>query len=605
MHQKDCPSGKKSNPGDASISLKARMRQLLDEQLLQTVFQPIVDMRTGEVAGHEVLTRPATESGLENAEELFSSSESTGSEWELEALARRLAIEAAADWPAGSLLFMNSSPGVLADPRFVQQIVRELQGSQGVVPSRIVLEITERCRDSEFANLPHSVEALRRSGFHIAIDDVGAGTSGLNRIMSLRPDWLKLDRELVDQIDRDKVRQHMVRFLVHFARLSGINVIAEGIERLEELDMLIELGVGYGQGYLLGRPGAPVKNIERQLAHRIRTRAQTSKDTVRQDLRGTSVRSLAREARIVDSTTTVGEAATSMLHDLRQPGLVIVDGERFAGWCDRDAILRAASDGRSVLPISFLVGSKRTTIDASMPLVEALELAGGRDDHSIGSPLVVLDDARIVGVISVADLLQAAAEACRSTQFRNVSLTGLPGRVRTDLHLREMLDHARPGRCYDVGFVDLRGFATYNHAFGFEWGDQLIQKLVTQIRHSLLCDVDDAFIGHLGDDQFIVTAPGGVLEANLQSFITEFERSASMYTPATDTQETQPGVRVMILLAAVPTCREPQELYRARSQLRLMLDRGRGTSSASGLSQSIRLHATEACGELARLRVSA
>lgn len=578
------------NTNSLSLPVEAKLRHTLDRRLLRSVFQPIVDMRSGDVAGHEVLTRPLPGSGFDNAEELFSAAETAGMNWEIEACARQLAMQAAGSWRPGSLLFMNSSPEVISHPRFAQSILSDLRSIGKLTPTRLVLEITERCRDREFATLPESIETLRETGFQIAIDDVGAGTSGLNRIMTLRPGWLKLDRELVDGIDRDKIRQHMVRFLVYFGRMSAIRVIGEGIERQEELDTLIELGVGYGQGYLLGRPGEPVDRISSELARHIRLRSSKAAQVQAQAPERGPARVLARKAPITEATARVCDVATMLLHDLNHPGCIVVDGGHFAGWCDRDAVLRAASDGRASLPVSYLVGSNRAAVEASTPLVDALDLAASRTEHAVGSPLVVLDDDRVVGIIPVSELLKAASEACRNSQTRGASIVGVPGRVRTDLHLREMIESAPPERHYDVAFVDVRSFAEYNHRLGYELGDQLIQQLVGQIRSVLLRDIDEAFLGHVGDDQFIVVAPRGMLDANLDAFLTRFDEVCGLKLDpsASDAQYPRIGVRVMILERAVPVCRATQDIYRARGELRLLLDRVPAQVQNTGTSQVVR-----------------
>ncbi|KAA0216261.1 MAG: EAL domain-containing protein [Leptolyngbya sp. PLA3] len=582
-----------SNSNQGSMSAEARLRRTLDKRLLASVFQPIVDMRSGEVAGHEVLTRPLPDSGFQNADELFSAAETTGMNWEVEAVARQMAMQAAGNWRPGTLLFLNSSPEVIAHPRFAPQILNDLRAVGKLTPTRIVLEITERCRDREFETLPDSIDMLRETGFQIAIDDVGAGTSGLNRIMTLRPGWLKLDRELVDGIDQDKIRQHMVRFLVYFGRLSAIRVIGEGIERREELDTLIELGVGYGQGYLLGRPGEPVERISPELARHIRSRASKSIHVQDQVPERERARVLARHAPVTEATARVCEVATMLLHDLDHPGCIVVDGGCFVGWCDRDAVLRAASDGRASLAVSYLVGSNRAAVEASTPLADALDLAASRTENRVGSPLVVLDDDRVVGIIPISDLLKAASEACRSSQSRATSIAGVPGRVRTDLHLREMLESTLPDRHHDITFVDLRSFAEYNHRFGYELGDQLIQQLVGQIRSVLLRNIDEAFLGHVRDDQFIISSPHGMLDANLGAFLARFEERADLSTVRGEAGSEFPriGVRIMILERAVPACRATQEIYRARGLMRLMLDRAPTGLQSRGPSQVVRFDA--------------
>ncbi|MBX3323386.1 MAG: EAL domain-containing protein [Phycisphaeraceae bacterium] len=588
--------------------INAKLARTIDQRLVRTMFQPIVNMRSGQVGGYEVLTRPLPESGFANAEEMFSAAEMNPLNWDLECLSRQLAIEAASHWKPGTLLFMNCSPEVISNRLFTRQLTKELQSQQSLGPTRIVIEVTERCKDHEFDGLVGSIETLRGSGFHIAIDDVGAGTSGLNRIMSLRPGWLKLDRELIDHLDEDKVRQHLIRFLVHFGKLSSIKIIGEGIERIEELNTLIDLGVDYAQGYLLARPGEKDQDISEDLRAHIRYRAAMVSPRQVQNPDRATARTLKRSAPMVDASTRVSAVASSMLQNLRQPGIIITDGPRFAGWCDRDAILRAASDGRASLPISFLIGSSRTTVDATMGLVEALEHASARDDHSLASPLVVADGEDLIGIVTMGDLLQAAAGACRSIQFRHAPLTGLPGRVRTDQHLRDLLESPEPGLEHDVTFVDLRKFSKFNQTYGYELGDQVIQQLVLEIRTTLLESAADAFVGHLGDDQFLVSAPSNRMRHRIEEFIQQFERIVphplqSEPSDRTPSHET-PGVRLILIESAVPYCKDVSELYRARTELRAQLYAGGGTSCGRS-SQYIRANAAAHMKVLRSLKASA
>ncbi len=555
------------NPSDSSAS--DALAHTIKHRLISPVFQPIVDLQTGRIAGNEALCRPSKNSQFENAEQMFTAAEGNPLSWQLELLAREKALDAAAGWPAGVLLFLNSSPEVVSDSRFAPQISRQIRSAQGLHPSRVVLEITERCKEQEFEGLSKTLDLLRHSGFHIAIDDVGAGTSGLNRITSLKPGWLKLDRELIDHIDHDKVRQHLIRFLVYFAKLSSIRIIAEGIERVEELDTIIELGVHFGQGYLLARPGERDQGVAPAMVARIREKA-SQHSTTNNDA---TVRAgaLARNARIVAADRSIRSVAATVLHDVRQPGVIVTDGDTYAGWVDRDVVLRGASDGRADLAISFLIGAHTNPVDANMPVVEMLDLASTRPEHAMSSPIVVLEMDEILGVITMPDLLQAGASLCRATQIRQAPLTGLPGRVRTDLHLRELMSqHKAP---VDIAFIDIKGFAGFNQAVGYELGDELIQNLVGLIRSMLaLVDQDkSSFLGHLGDDQFIVTAPTGFLQKNVDLLVESFEHLQLL----DDDASSNIGIRVMMLTGVSGEYGSASDLFIARTELRASLDQHR------------------------------
>jgi EAL domain-containing protein (putative c-di-GMP-specific phosphodiesterase class I) len=120
---------------------------------------------------------------------------------------------------------------------------------------RIVLELTEHAPVDDYDALREEMASLRESGIRFAVDDVGAGFSSLRHVVSLRPEFIKLDIALTLGVERDTVRTALVSTMVSFADRAGTTVIAEGIETRAQLEILQELGVALGQGFLLGRPG--------------------------------------------------------------------------------------------------------------------------------------------------------------------------------------------------------------------------------------------------------------------------------------------------------------------------------------------------------------
>ncbi len=194
------------------------------------------------------------ESGFPDAGAMFDAADHVGGLWGLERLTREVVLAGAAGLPAGVLLFLNCTPAVFADRRFPGE-VRDAVEHAGLMSDRVVLEITERGRHPAGDVLSRQVSAARAMGFGVALDDVGAGESGLLRLISLRPNWIKLDRGLCHGVDADAIRRNLVSFLVGFARSSDVQIVAEGIERREELDTLASLGVRHAQGFFLGRPG--------------------------------------------------------------------------------------------------------------------------------------------------------------------------------------------------------------------------------------------------------------------------------------------------------------------------------------------------------------
>jgi len=236
-----------------------RLIATLNGRYVGAVFQPIVRALDGQVIGLEALSRPHGPSAFSHAGELFETADDLGLLWPLERLTRSTTLEAIAPWPEDVRLFLNCAPAVVMDDRFVADISLALSGCELLSAERVVLELTERSDSAILPGLPGRVRELRSRGFEIAIDDVGAGTSGLHMIASIRPDWIKIDRLLVTEIDRDSYRRDLLRSLARFAGDRGIRVVAEGVERPEELSVVLDLGIEFAQGFLLGRPEGRVE----------------------------------------------------------------------------------------------------------------------------------------------------------------------------------------------------------------------------------------------------------------------------------------------------------------------------------------------------------
>ena len=156
--------------------------------------------------------------------------------------------------PGDTLLFVNASPELVFDPSLVTL--------RSALPERLVIEITEQSAVDDYGEFKKLLARLDANPVRFAIDDTGAGYSSLRHVIELSPDFLKLDRTLVRDIDKDSRRHALVRALVAFAREVGTSVIAEGIETSAELAGLIAAGVPLGQGFLIGRPGPAWPSVD-------------------------------------------------------------------------------------------------------------------------------------------------------------------------------------------------------------------------------------------------------------------------------------------------------------------------------------------------------
>ena len=216
---------------------------VIGHRAFQPVFQPIVDLGLNTTVGYEALTRFTDGS---NPEVMFTEAVVAGLGAELETATLGPALAAAEALPGSAWLNLNVSPEFIIAGEPLRTLLRRSR-------RRLVLEVTEHTAIADYPAFRAAMDALGPK-VHLAVDDAGAGFASLRHILELRPAFVKLDRSLLAGLESDHARQAMIVGLRHFARATGCQLIAEGIETDHELAVLRDLDIRLGQGYLLGRP---------------------------------------------------------------------------------------------------------------------------------------------------------------------------------------------------------------------------------------------------------------------------------------------------------------------------------------------------------------
>jgi EAL domain-containing protein (putative c-di-GMP-specific phosphodiesterase class I) len=228
--------------------------QVLGDRAVRAVFQPIVELATGEIVAFEALARGPVGSALERPDVLFAQARAAGRLSELDWMCRGAALRGALDagLDGGVPLFVNVEPEALwSTPTGpMSSLLREASETLSVV-----VEITERALVRSPATLLHALSFVRGLGFGVAIDDVGAEVASLALMPFVRPDVIKLDLRLVQQ-QPDGPLAAIVGAVDAQAERTGAEVLAEGIETAAHLDTALAMGATLGQGWLFGRPGA-------------------------------------------------------------------------------------------------------------------------------------------------------------------------------------------------------------------------------------------------------------------------------------------------------------------------------------------------------------
>lgn len=223
-----------------------RLQDFLADPELDVALQPLVSLADQSIVGVEALAR--FRDGR-TPDQWFREAQACGLSKQLDMVAFETAAELLEVIPEGVHLSINAGPDLLLDPRLRRRLVQS-----GLPLHRLVVEVTEHARVTDYAALGHAVESLREHRVRFAIDDTGAGYASLNHVLQLRPDVIKLDRGLITGVESDPARRALVTALVLLALELGASVTGEGIETLGQLEALETLGVDHGQGYLLARP---------------------------------------------------------------------------------------------------------------------------------------------------------------------------------------------------------------------------------------------------------------------------------------------------------------------------------------------------------------
>jgi EAL domain-containing protein (putative c-di-GMP-specific phosphodiesterase class I) len=235
---------------------KETILEIIHNRQVWTAFQEINELGTRAIMGHEALSRGPRGTELEPPMVLFGVAARHGLQEELERTCRRQAF---VDWEffgAQGRLFVNTVPATIRDPSFLGRGVFDYLGPS-LSPRFVTLEITERQVIENLNLYREAMHSFTELGFSFAIDDLGAGYSGLETMATLGATYLKIDMGLVRDVHQKKVSQQVVKAILEMGTGVGATVIAEGIQTQEEASALMDLGVRYGQGYLYGRPHDP------------------------------------------------------------------------------------------------------------------------------------------------------------------------------------------------------------------------------------------------------------------------------------------------------------------------------------------------------------
>jgi diguanylate cyclase (GGDEF)-like protein len=492
------------------------IRTLLATGGLHTVFQPILDGASREAIGYEALTRGPVDHELNSPIALIAVAAKYGMSTELERACINSALRSYRQLRLKGRLFLNVLPQTLLDWQGFPEWLAEQLANVAIDPHDVVLELTEHGLSEDETQLAAAVAPLRALGCDIAIDDLGAGSSGLKTWSAIRPDYVKVDRYFVAGVEQDAVRSEILRSVVDMGRVTGCRIIAEGVENREQFAIALELGVDYLQGFLFGQPERVPKLDAVMLGS-----LETAKSGVNADCAGHLVLQIPG----VDATVQVSEVVERFRNEPSWTALAVLEDERPIGMVHRDDLLIFLSrplhpEVYNRKPISAVMNRAAVQIDARARLDQVSRLVTARTAGRPRDDFIVTRNGRYLGMGRTIDLLRhITAQQIQAAKQSN-PLTGLPGNREIQTHIAQWLAGRRS---FVACHLDLDNFKAFNDAYGYARGDQVLMHVAQVVTRAARPRVD--FVGHVGGDDFVFLMRSQDWSLRLTAIVEELEAS--------------------------------------------------------------------------------
>ncbi|WP_239649567.1 EAL domain-containing protein [Methylocucumis oryzae] len=353
-------------------ALRDEIVNIIEGERLTPIFQPIISLLHKDILGYEALIRGPSDSSLHSPYNLFSAAERHGLSTKLEFCCRKISIQYYSRLKLAKKLFINVSPSVLLQPDFKMGMTLKYLEQAGLDPKSVVIELTESQPTDNYPLMRDAVMHYRQMGFEIALDDLGAGYSGLRLWSELLPDYVKIDKHFIHGIHEDSVKYNFVRSIQSIASSLNCNIIAEGVETKEEFKTVESLGITHAQGYYFARPNAqPPERIDPALlvSNRISPLLVHSFNG-----HSPQTRSILKIVEPVTSATSISQVMDLFQQNSQLTMIPVVDNLLATGIIFRDRFLSKLFSSRYGLelygkkPISLFVSKMPLMFDVNTPL---------------------------------------------------------------------------------------------------------------------------------------------------------------------------------------------------------------------------------------------
>ncbi len=505
---------------------------LMREGRLQAHFQPIADLRQARVLAHEALIRPPLDCPWPNPDALFSAARQQGHTIHLELECLRQALSAWRHSPREGKLFINMSASALVEA-LAHDGIEWLTGTAsaaGVALSSLVIELTEHEHVTQLQPIQAALAVLRRAGAALALDDFGDGRSSLRLWSELRPEYVKIDKYFVQSVHQKAHKLQTLRALQQLADTFGSELIAEGVEQPEELQVLRDVGIPLAQGYLLGRPQAEVATTLNPTSLQVLHQREIAVLPVQRHAsnRGLTARSLLLQAPGLPATATHDEVATLFKDHPELHAVALLDENQPVGLISRKAIqdLYLNLYSRDLFgrrPCYQHANLQPLVVDVHTPIENLTQVLTSSDQRYLSEGFIITEGGRYCGLGTGEHLVRAVTEARIEAARHANPLTFLPGNIPITLHIERLLTN---GHDFVACYADLNQFKAYNDHYGYWRGDKMIRLQAECLQAA--CDPQRDFLGHVGGDDFVLLLQSPDWQERLQGAVQRFNHEARL-----------------------------------------------------------------------------
>ena len=514
------------------------LARVLQERQLQPVFQPIVQLGQAAIHAHEALIRgPAGHPLLHSPDALLAAAATEQLGYELEIACIVVQLQAWGRLKAAGRLFLNISAAVLIEWVLTRgpQGLLNLLSSAGVLPRMIVLEITEHERVTDMDLLAEVVQALRSKGVALALDDFGDGRSSLRLWSQLRPEIVKIDKYFIQHISEHADKLKTVRALLQIAAIFDTELVAEGVENAQDLRVLRDLGLTFGQGYHFGRPASvPLDKLDSAATQLLTEREIAVFPQLGKAVPDGHLNKLPLlEAPTVTAKNTNDEVAALFLARPDLHAVAVLEDGRPVAILNRLHFMNEYAklyyrdlSGRKSCMLN--ANTQPRLIEKNHRVDDLVGILTSEDQRYLADGFIVTDNGRYVGLGTGDQLVRSVTEARIEAARHANPLTFLPGNIPISQHIERLLKkQSRFVACY----ADLNNFKPFNDCYGYWRGDEMIRLMAHIAKQH--CDPQRDFLGHVGGDDFILLFQSPDWRQRCERLVEEFNsQSVTLFDEA-------------------------------------------------------------------------